>query len=275
MLFWNLESLLERSQSPSWNFILYNKGSQFRSFVLSHLERWYCRPALTFGCTCNSAHMVYGLTPFNLSTRTLLFLEGVSVVTIPSTSDIHWCQSESGRGSYEDAVPDPVWDIWHLGHLCRQGGCQSSSHLLPSLWWFWSFHVEYGETLPVSGGAEKLNKIHLKEEGSRYDRSFFHVLFWRNLYAAGPDKMFIVKNYTWTDKEDATEKFFSLKFSHIMPMAFWGIYQVIVIIFWCWTSSLQSWITDSTKSGRLLIGSGSSVRAFIRSTSPCIPFCHY
>ena len=74
-------------------------------------------------------------------------------------------------------------------------------------------------------------RYYLKEEDSRYDRSFFHVLFWRNLYADGPDKMFIVKNYTWTDKEDATEKFFSLKFSHIMPLAFWGIYQVIVIIF--------------------------------------------
>ena len=42
--------------------------------------------------------------------------------------------------------------------------------------------------------------------------------------------MFIVKNYTWTDKEDTPEKDFSLEFSHIMPMAFWGIYQVIVII---------------------------------------------
>ena len=56
------------------------------------------------------------------------------------------------------------------------------------------------------------------------------MLFWRNIYADGPDKMFIVKNYTWNGT-DAPEKDFSLEFSHVMPMAFWGIYQVIVIIF--------------------------------------------
>ena len=56
-----------------------------------------------------------------------------------------------------------------------------------------------------------------------------YIIFWRNIYADGPNKMFIVKNYTWNGT-DAPEKDFSLEFSHVMPMAFWGIYQVIVVI---------------------------------------------
>ena len=72
----------------------------------------------------------------------------------------------------------------------------------------------------------------LQEDNSRNERSFFHVLFWRNIYADGPDKMFVVKNYTWNgdDTNGGPEKDFSMEFSHLMPMAFWGIYQVIVVI---------------------------------------------
>ena len=67
---------------------------------------------------------------------------------------------------------------------------------------------------------------------SRNDRSFFHVLFWRNIYADGPDKMFVKKNYTWNeaDEDGGPKKDFSMEFSHLMPMAFWGIYQVIMVI---------------------------------------------
>ena len=70
--------------------------------------------------------------------------------------------------------------------------------------------------------AQKNSTIYfLQEDISRNERSFFHVLFWRNLYADGPDKMFIVKNYTWngTAKDDAPEKDFSLEFSHISLLA--------------------------------------------------------
>ena len=75
-------------------------------------------------------------------------------------------------------------------------------------------------------------QYYMQEPNSRNDRSFFHVLFWRNIYADGPDKMFVKKNYTWNeaDEDGGPKKDFSMEFSHLMPMAFWGIYQVIVVI---------------------------------------------
>ena len=122
----------------------------------------------------------------------------------------------------------------------------------------------------------------MKDNISRTDRSFFHVLFWRMIYADGPDKMFIERNYSWNNiKFDGPERDFSMEFSHLMPMALWGMYQVTVIILmlnlliaimvrfigfnFAWFLLPLSLRTSlSTMCGRPRTWSGSTARAFIR-----------
>ena len=122
----------------------------------------------------------------------------------------------------------------------------------------------------------------MKDKISRKDRSFFHVLFWRIIYADGPDKMFIERNYTWNNtKFEGPKRDFSMEFSHLMPMALWGIYQVTVIILMLnlliaimvrfigfnvvWFKFPLSLRTSlSTMYGRRRTRSGSTAKAFIR-----------
>ena len=125
-------------------------------------------------------------------------------------------------------------------------------------------------------------QYYMKDKISRKDRSFFHVLFWRIIYADGPDKMFIERNYTWNNtKFEGPKRNFSMEFSHLMPMALWGIYQVTVIILmlnlliaimvrfigfnFAWFKLPLSLRTSlSTMCGRPRIRSGSTAKAFIR-----------
>ena len=187
-------------------------------------------------------------TPFNLCTRSLLFLGGIMIVV--------WHKNEDRANLSGN---DPV----NIGHTLMSIGV--GAEVLMKLR-FLILYEKFGtlviciisvlrevlKVLPIYillfGGfglsmwsmlrpfqspdaANELTKYYLKNNDSRNDRSFFHVLFWRNIYADGPDKMFIEKNYNWTNKvTDEDQKEFSMEFSHLMPMAFWGVYQVIVVI---------------------------------------------
>jgi len=187
-------------------------------------------------------------TPFNLCTRSLLFLGGLMIVVFHENEDR---ANLSGN--------DPV----NIGHTLMSIGIGAEVLMkLRFLMLFESGGVlviciisvlrEVFKVLPIYlllfGGfglsmwsmvrpfqspdaANNLTRYYMKGDESRNDRSFFHVLFWRNIYADGPDKMFIEKNYKWNGTEtDEVKKDFSMEFSHLMPMAFWGIYQVIVVI---------------------------------------------
>ena len=187
-------------------------------------------------------------TPFNLSTRTLLFLGGVVVVVFHENKDranlsgnhpvnIGHTLMSIGIGAEVLMKMRFLIQYEKFGSLviCVISVLREVVKVLPIYFiLFGGFGLSMWSMLrPFQSpdAANELTKYYLKKNDSRNDRSFFHVLFWRNIYADGPDKMFIEKNYNWTNKvTDEDQKEFSMEFSHLMPMAFWGVYQVIVVI---------------------------------------------
>lgn len=188
-------------------------------------------------------------TPFNLSTRSLLFLGGVMVVAYHENNDranlsgnhpvnIGHTLMSIGIGAEVLMKLRFLIQFERFGTLviCIISVLREVIKILPIYFLlFGGFGLSMWSMVRPFQSPEAQNgstQYYMQEPNSRNDRSFFHVLFWRNIYADGPDKMFVVKNYTWNgaDEDGGPEKDFSMEFSHLMPMAFWGIYQVIVVI---------------------------------------------
>ena len=188
-------------------------------------------------------------TPFNLSTRSLLFLGGVMVVIFHENKDRANLSGDHpvniGHTLMSIGVGAEVllklrflvqFEKYGTLVICVIRVLREVVKLLPIYFLlFGGFGLSMWSMVRPFQSPEAQNnstQYYMKEPISRNDRSFFHVLFWRNIYADGPDKMFVSKNYTWnlTDKDKDPEKDFSMEFSHLTLMSFWGIYQVIVII---------------------------------------------